>query len=403
MLSTTLLLALREIRRHLLRTFLTVLGIVIGVFSVITIVTLGDGATAAIRTSISALGSDLLQVRPGQSAGPGAGTGEIAPPFDVADADAIREQIGGVVAVAPQAQVTATIVRNSQNWSTIVTGTTNEYFRAQKWRLAEGELFSAQDEQGGRRVCIVGQTVVRNLFQDGPAVGQSLRVQGVNCQVIGVLPTRGQGGFGNDQDDTVIMPLRAVHRQLTGNQDIRSIMVGIDPAFDSAAIQASLVRLLRERRSLEDHEDDDFSVIDAKQVSDTISGTVNTLKLLIGAVAAISLLVGGIGVMNIMLVSVTERTREIGIRLAIGALGKEVRTQFLVEAVVLSCLGGIIGIVLAFVACVLVAPMLGLPFLFNPAINVTSFLVSALTGVVFGYFPAQRAASLDPIDALRYE
>ncbi|WP_072384031.1 ABC transporter permease [Novosphingobium sp. NDB2Meth1] len=403
MLGTTILLAFREIRRHLMRSFLTVLGVVIGVFSVITMVTLGNGATASVRQSISALGSDMLQVRPGQSLGPGGGGAAVAPPFKLDDLAAIHSQIAGVVAVAGQAQVAATAVRNAQNWSTSVTGTSNDFFTAQKLAFSAGRRFTPAEEQSGRSVCVIGSTIARNLFQGVDPVGQSMRVRNISCEVVGVLAERGQSGFAGDQDDTVVMPIKAVQRRMTGNHDVRAIIVGVDPAFDSSAIKASLVALMRERRRLAPTEADDFSVLDSRQISDTIASTVGLLTVLVGAVAGISLLVGGIGIMNIMLVSVTERTREIGVRLAIGALGHEVLLQFLVEAVVLSCLGGLIGIALALVTCLIVAPLMGLPFLFDPAINLLSFAFSALIGVVFGYFPARRAAALNPIEALRYD
>jgi putative ABC transport system permease protein len=403
MLGTTILLAFREIRRHLLRSFLTVLGVVIGVFSVITMVTLGNGATASVRQSISALGSDILQVRPGQSFGPGGGGAPAAPPFKLDDLAAIRTQIAGVVAVAGQAQVAATAVRNAQNWSTSVTGTSNDYFAAQKLAFSAGRRFTPAEERSGRSVCVIGSTIARNLFQGVDPLGQTMRVRAISCEVVGVLAERGQSGFAGDQDDTVIMPIKTVQRRMTGNQNVRAIIVGVDPAYDSSAIKASLVALMRERRRLAATEADDFSVLDSRQISDTIASTVGLLTVLVGAVAGISLLVGGIGIMNIMLVSVTERTREIGVRLAIGALGHEVLLQFLVEAVVLSCLGGLIGIALALVTCLIVAPLMGLPFLFDPSINVLSFAFSALIGVVFGYFPARRAAALNPIEALRYD
>ncbi len=403
MLATTFLLALREIRRHVLRSVLTILGIVIGVFSVITMTTLGNGATTAVRTSISALGSDVLQIRPGQGGGPGGGTGETPPPFKLEDIDAIREQIGGVTAVAGQAQLAGLAVRNAQNWTTTINGTTDDYFKAQKWAVTDGRLFSPQEEQAGRSVCVIGTTISKNLFQTVDPVGQSFRIRDVACQVIGVLATRGQGGFGNDQDDVVLMPIKAVQRQMTGNQDVRAIMVGFDPTYDSKGIQQAITLLLRERRGLTTNAADDFLILDARQLADTISSTVGILTALIGAVAGISLLVGGIGIMNIMLVSVTERTREIGIRLAIGALGHEVLLQFLVEAIALSCLGGLVGIALAFIVCAVAAPALGLPFRFDVQINLLSFAFSALIGVVFGYFPARRAAAMNPIEALRYD
>jgi len=244
---------------------------------------------------------------------------------------------------------------------------------------------------------------VKNLFQGVDPIGQRFRLNDVSCTVVGVLSTRGQGGFGNDQDDVVIMPLKTVQRRFTGNRDLRSIMLAVDDSFDTATVQESLRGLLRERRGLIDGQPDNFNILDTKQISDTLSSSTKILTGLLGAVAAVSLIVGGIGIMNIMLVSVTERTREIGIRLAIGALSQEVLLQFLVEAVVLSSLGGVIGVLLALVATLSLAPVMGVSFIFDPFINIVSFFFSALIGVVFGYFPARRAAALNPIDALRHE
>ena len=402
MLGTTLILAFREIQRHLLRSFLTTLGIVIGVAAVITMVTLGNGATAAVKKQISSLGSNILSVRPGQRMGPGS-DGEAPPPFKNEDLDAIRDQIAGVRAVAGQAQTTATAVRNAQNWSTTVNGTTNDFLEAQQWMLASGRRFTDAEEQAGKSVCIIGNTVRANLFQGVDPIGQRFRVKDMSCTVIGLLATRGQGGFGNDQDDTIIMPLKMVQRRFTGNRDLRSIMVAVDDDYDTTVVQSALTSLLRERRHLTDDQPDNFSIFDTRQISEAISGSTKIMTGLLGAVAAVSLVVGGIGIMNIMLVSVTERTREIGIRLAIGALANEVLLQFLVEAVVLSSLGGIIGVALALIATISLAPVMGVPFLFDPFINLVSFAFSALIGVVFGYFPARRAAALNPIDALRHE
>ena len=402
MITTSLILALREISRHLFRSFLTILGIVIGVFSVITMVTLGNGATSSIKASISALGSDILQIHPGQDVRFSGSTND-SPAFKLADIDAIREQIGGVNAATGVAQASGKGVRNAQNWSTSISGTTNDYFKVQKWEITDGRQFTKEEQQAGKTVCVIGNTIVKNLFQNIQAVGQVFRVKGVSCEVIGILATRGQSSFGNDQDDVVIMPMKAVQRQMTGNQEVGLILVGLDPNYDTTSVQKSLVSLLRERRGLAENADDNFDVLNPKQIADTISGTVNTLTKLIAAVAGISLLVGGIGIMNIMLVSVIERTREIGIRLAIGALGHEVLLQFLIESIALSCLGGLIGMILAFIVCVVAAPLMGVPFLFNFQVNLLGFVFSAFIGVVFGYFPARRAAALNPIDALRYD
>lgn len=402
LLGTTVILALREIRRHLLRSFLTILGIVIGVSAVVTMVTLGNGATEAVKTQIASLGSNILQIRPGQGFGRGGG-GPQPPDFDIADVQAIREQIAGVKAIAPQAQSSGMAVRNAANWSTTINGTTGDYFTAQQWNLTAGRIFTPAEEQAGRAVCVIGNTVRQNLFRGGNPIGERFRIKDVSCEVIGTLVARGQGGFGNDQDDVVLMPIKTVQRRFTGNRDIRNIMVSVDPAYDSAAVQASIQELLRERRNITGGKEDDFNIFDTKQISDTLSGTTQILTALLGAVAAVSLLVGGIGIMNIMLVSVTERTREIGIRLAIGAVAREVLLQFLVEAVALACLGGLVGLLLALVATILLAPVLQVPFIFDPQINLLAFVFSAAIGVVFGYFPARRAASLNPIDALRHE
>jgi len=400
--GTTILLAIREIRRHLLRSFLTILGIVIGVWAVVTMVTLGNGATQAVKTQISSLGSNVLQVRPGQGFGRGGG-GPQPPDFQIDDLDAIRSQIVGVVAVAPLVQSTGTAVYNAANWSTTINGTNREYFTAQPWTFTSGRMFSSAEEQAGKAVCIIGNTVRQRLFRGQDPVGQRFRIKNISCEVIGSLAAKGQGGFGNDQDDIVLMPYKAVQRRMTGNRDVRTIMVSVDEAYDSQRVQAALKVLLRERRHLSAEADDDFNIFDTKQISDTLSGTTQILTALLGAVAAVSLLVGGIGIMNIMLVSVTERTREIGIRLAIGAVAREVLMQFLVEAVVLACLGGILGLLLALISTILLAPLLQVPFIFDAKINMLAFFFSALIGVVFGYFPARRAAGLNPIDALRHE
>ena len=402
MLLNALLLALREIRRNLLRSFLTVLGIVIGVAAVITMVTLGNGATRMVAEQISSLGSNLLMVMPGQRLGPGRDSAG-APKFRIGDVEAIRQQVGGLQAVAPQVGSAVTLVAGTQNWSSTVNGTSNEYFTAGNWTLAAGRRFSDDEEQAGKAVCIIGQTVRKELFGSASPLGNSIRVKSFDCEVIGLLAAKGQGGMGQDQDDSVLMPLNTVQRRLTGSLDIGSIMVSMRDGADTATVIGQLRSLLRERRKLAENADDNFNVMDTKQIAETLSGTIGTMTALLGAVAAVSLLVGGIGIMNIMLVSVTERTREIGIRLAIGALEKEVLLQFLIEAVVLSGFGGIVGIVLALLACLGLSALLGMPFLFNPGINLTAFAFSAAIGVVFGYFPARRAARLDPIEALRHE
>ncbi|MEJ5977974.1 ABC transporter permease [Novosphingobium sp. PS1R-30] len=402
MLGTIFLLALRSIRRHMLRSFLTILGIVIGVGAVVAMTTLGKATTAAVQQQISALGTNVLQIRPGQGFGRGGG-GPRPPDFDPSDVTAIAQQIAGVTAVAPQAQSTATAIYEGANWSTTINGTTSDYFKVQPWPLASGRYFTPAEEAAGKAVCIIGNTVRSNLFRGGGAVGLRFRIGNVSCDVIGVLSTRGQAGFGGDQDDVVIMPIKAVQRRFTGSTDVRLMLVGVDQAYSTSQVQASISDLLRERRRITDGREDNFNIFDTKQISDTLTGTTTLLTGIVTAVAAISLVVGGIGIMNIMLVSVTERTREIGIRLAIGAVANEVLLQFLVESIVLSCLGGVIGLLLAQVVIAVATPLMQVPWTFDVQINVVAFIISGLIGVVFGYFPARRAASLNPIDALRHE
>ena len=402
MLLNTLLLALRSIRRNLLRSFLTMLGIVIGVAAVITMVTLGKGATLAVQNQISGLGTNLLMVRPGQRLGPGLGRTS-APAFKVADAEALATQIGGVQAVAPETRAGSTVVANGRNWTTSVTGSTNAWFETGNWKLASGRMFTDEELRAGAALCIIGDTIRRELWGARPPLGEPLRVRKFSCEVVGVLASKGQGAMGNDQDDIVLVPLNTLQRRVTGNAFVSTLLVSMKDGSDPARVKSSITQLLRERRKLADTDDDNFNILDTRQLADTLSGATQVMTMLLGAVAAVSLLVGGIGIMNIMLVSVTERTREIGLRLAIGALEREVLLQFLIEAVVLAALGGLIGIVLATGASIVLARLMNVPWLFDPGVNLLSFLFSAGIGVVFGYFPARRAARMDPIDALRHE
>jgi len=398
----TLLLALRSIRRNLMRSFLTILGIVIGVGAVITMVTVGNGATVSVQNQISGLGTNLLQIRPGQRMGPGSG-GSSAPLFKDSDAEAISTQIGGIVAAAPQSRSSGTLVANGRNWSSTITGSTNAWLTIGNWTLAQGREFSDAELRAGAAVCMIGETVRRELFGSSPALGESLRVKLISCKIIAVLSSKGQGSFGNDQDDLVFMPIKTLQRRITGNTQVNELLVSMADGSDSTRVISSLTQLLRERRKLADTDENNFNVLDTKQLADTLSGTTKVMTALLGAVAAVSLLVGGIGIMNIMLVSVTERTREIGLRLAIGALEREVLLQFLIEAVVLSSLGGLIGIALAAGASIALSSLMDIPYLFDPTINLLAFMFSAAIGVIFGYFPAHRAAGLNPIDALRHE
>ncbi len=405
MLYSVFMLALRSVQRNMLRSFLTILGIVIGVSAVITMVTLGNGATQAIQTQISGLGTNLLLVMPGQRGPGGGGGGGGVPHFIAADATAIQSQIGGVAAVSPQARASVTVVANGRNWVTSVTGSTNEWFQTGNWKLAAGRIFAPDEQLGGAAVCIIGETVRREIFGGTVAVtglGELLRVKQFSCVVIGILAGKGQSGMG-DQDDTVVVPLNTLQRRVTGSRRVDVLSVSMEDGADSVPLKASLRQLLRERRKLADGDDDNFNIFDTQQLAETLSSTMGVLTNLLGAVAAVSLLVGGIGIMNIMLVSVTERTREIGLRLAVGALEGEVLLQFLIEAVVLSALGGVIGVVIATGASYGLSIYMAVPYAFDVYINVLALVFSAGIGVLFGYFPARRAARMDPIEALRHE
>jgi putative ABC transport system permease protein len=402
MIWNTLVLAVKQMRRNALRSFLTVLGVVIGVSAVVTMVTLGNGATKAVSDQIASLGSNLLIAMPGQRFGAG-NAGASARAFKLSDAESIHSQIGGLKAVAPTASESVTVVSAGKNWATSVTGTTDDYFTAGSWHLSSGRTFTDTEERAGRAVCVLGETARKNLFGTQDAVGNEIRVKNFSCEVIGLLTSKGQASMGRDQDDTVVIPLRTLQRRLSGSQDVSSVMVSVNEGWSTETAQRQIAALLRERRHIAGGEQDDFNVLDTKEIAQTMSGATRVLTALLGAVAAVSLLVGGIGIMNVMMVSVTERTREIGTRLAIGAREREVLLQFLVEAVTLSSIGGIVGLVLAMIASLLLSRVMQVPFVFNPQINVIAFVFSGAIGIIFGYLPAKRAARLDPIEALRHE
>lgn len=398
-----ILLALREIRRNVLRSSLTILGIVIGVAAVITMVTIGEGATAQVQADIGKLGTNLLQVFRGQGFGGPGGARVATAPFSIDDVRAIEDEIYGVEAVAPSANSGAQAIYGNNNWSTQVTGSTDKFLEVRDWTLASGRNFSDSELRAGGAVCLLGNTVKRELFAQEDPVGATIRLQKLSCQVIGVLEAKGQSGFGQDQDDLVVIPLRTLQRRMAGNADVSSILVSARDGVSTEKVQADLESLLRERRKIRPGAEDDFNVRDLKEVASAFTSSTRVLTALLGAVAAVSLIVGGVGIMNIMLVSVTERTREIGTRLAVGALARDVLLQFLIEAVVLAALGGLIGILLGLSAGALATSAFKVPFVLNPSIVILSFTFSAAVGIVFGYFPAQRAAQLDPIEALRHE
>jgi len=398
----TIKLALQAIRRNLMRSFLTTLGVVIGVAAVITMVTLGQGSTQKITKDIAKLGTNLLVLRPGQAVGPG-GVQDVARQLEVADAEAIRREIPGTRAVAAAATRAATAIANGKNWSTNVTGAEATYLDARDWPIAAGRTFNEGELRAGRAVCLIGKTIQRELFGGGQVVGETLRVGKISCEIVGLLAEKGESAFGQDQDDLILVPLRTYHRRIAGNTDVGYIYIGVDSQHSTGKTLKAVELLVRERRRIGAGDQDDFFVRDMKEITATLTGTYKVLTGLLSAVAAISLLVGGIGIMNIMLVSVTERTREIGIRLAIGALAGQVLTQFLIEAVVLSLFGGLIGVALGLGLSYLLASAIQVPMALDLSVIALAFGFSAAVGVIFGYFPARKAAGLDPIEALRHE
>ncbi len=378
MIGNTILLALREIRRNVLRSFLTILGIVIGVGAVITMVTIGGGATLQVRQQIASLGSNMLIVSAGKRMGPGQASS--APLFKEADAEAIDAEVSDIAAIAPVSTSSLKAIAGNQNWTTSVVGTDNRYLWVTNRVLKTGRPFNEGELRAGASVCFVGETVRKKLFGAQEALGQRIRLQKFSCEVVGLLEGKGQSSMGMDQDDIVVIPLRTLQRRVSGNQDVSLIQVSVREGASTEKAKKDIERLMRERRHLGLSDDDNFTVMDMKEITNMLAGTTTLLTALLSAVAAVSLLVGGIGIMNIMLVSVTERTREIGIRLAIGALEREVLTQFLVEAVVLSSFGGLIGIAIALAGSLWLSAVLQVPFVFNGGIVFVAFLFSARGG-----------------------
>ena len=398
-----MLLAIREIQRNILRSTLTILGIVIGVAAVIIMVTLGRGATAQVTADIASLGSNRLHIQPGAGfRGPG-GVRGAADPFKNEDVEAIQQEISNITAVAPLASQLMLSVYGNENWSTSITGTSNEFFIVREWSIASGREFTESELRAGKLVCIIGATTAKELFDLEDPLGAAIRLGKMSCPIIGTLAAKGQSTFGRDQDDIIIIPLKAFQRRISGNRDISTIYISAQSANAIEKVKHDIELLLRQRRHLSEKDEDDFHVHDMQELVARVTSTTEVLTALLGAVAGVSLLVGGIGIMNIMLVSVTERTREIGIRLAIGALERDVLRQFLVEAIVLATFGGVTGIIVGLTGSAFAAPLVGVPFIFDPIIIIIAFAFSSAVGVIFGYFPARKAARLDPIDALRHE
>jgi len=395
-------LAVRTLRRNPIRSGLTALGIVIGVAAVITMVTMGAGVTAQVRANLSQLGTRLLLVRPGQSEPGSGGARAEAPAFRIADVQAIAREVPGVAGVAPFASRAVQVVAGSRNRLTSVTGSSDAFLRARAWPIANGRGFSPVEEEAGAGVCMLGATVREDLFGAADPVGQRVRLGGPSCLVVGSLGPKGASGFGSDQDDLVLVPLRWYQREIAGDAQVKSIYVSALDATPVATLVPELERLLRQRRHV-GQGPSNFSIRDMTEVETAAVATTRALTGFVGALAAVSLVVGGIGIMNIMLVSVSERTQEIGLRLAVGALERDVQLQFLIEAAVLAAAGGLVGILLGLVAGVVGVRLLAVPFLLEPGVLLLGFAVSAAVGLAFGYYPARRAARLDPIEALRHE
>ena len=401
MIWETVRLAFQAILRNALRSFLTVLGVVIGVAAVIAMVTIGQGSSEQVTASVESLGSNVLILRPGRAM-MGPGTRESAPAFRLADAEALAD-LPVVQAASPVTSSSMTAVYGNANATTTVTGTDMSYLEVNNWPIVRGRGFATVEEKAGAAVCIIGETVRQTLFGNTDPTGEAIRLKTISCEVVGLLQAKGASSFGMDQDDVVIVPIRMMQRRIAGNPDVSSIRVSLAPNVTTDRGIREIEALMRERRRIDLGDVDNFSVTDMKEISSMLTGINNVLTGLLSAVAAVSLLVGGIGIMNIMLVSVTERTREIGIRLAVGAQARQVMMQFLIEAIVLSLIGGLIGILLGLALAFAGAQVMSIPFSPSLPVIALAFVFSAVVGIVFGYFPARSAARLDPIEALRYQ
>jgi putative ABC transport system permease protein len=396
--------ALRSLGRNKLRTILTMLGIIIGVGAVICTVAIGQGAGEQVQQQIQALGTNMIMVFAGSVNTSGVRMGNGATKSLTADdAEAILQHVPNVAAISPMVGSSVQVVNGNQNWLTRAQGASQDFSTIRSWQVTSGSFFSQHDVDMATDVCVIGQTVASQLFGDQDPVGQMIRVQNLPFRVLGVLQAKGQNSNGQDQDDTLIMPFTTVQKKISGISWVQLIMVATTSEQVNASVQSAISALLRQRHHLRTGEDDDFIIRTPNEMAQTSEAAASTMTMLLGAVGAVSLVVGGIGIMNIMLVSVTERTREIGVRMAVGATESNVQSQFLSEALVLSSLGGIIGIAVGVAASAIISNSLGWPTFVSKLSVVVAVIFSALVGIAFGYYPARKAARLDPIEALRYE
>jgi putative ABC transport system permease protein len=386
------------------RSLLTMLGIIIGVGAVITAMAIGNGVSAAVAAQLQNLGSNLVIVVPGSTTTGGVALGAGAnESLKLDDATAIARLVPGVAGVSPQSGTSAQVIAGNQNWATSITGVNSDWPRVQNWTLAQGRFFTPEEQRNAAKVAVLGNTVATNLFPAGNAVGKVVVAHSVPFTVIGVLQAKGQSGFGRDQDDQVVIPITSLQTRITGNNWLGAIIISATSTDMTNTVVETTTQLLRLRHHLTAKDPDDFSVRNISNVQQAFSQTSRIMALLLASIATISLIVGGIGIMNIMLVSVTERTREIGIRLAVGAKARQILAQFLIEALTLSSIGGVIGIILGVIASLSASAFGGWNILVSPQSVLLSFGFSALIGVIFGYYPARRAALLNPIEALRHE